>query len=230
MAGAPDRLEQHRKEAADQSRGMSSNVIYETFLRIIRAKQFRGRVLDYGAGAGELTRLLLQSGSFEKVAAADLMAPPPDLANKIDWIQQDLNESIRERDGDFHLVVAAEVIEHLENPRSMIRDLFRLLRKGGTAILSTPNNESWRSILALLVRGHFAAFTDSSYPAHITALVRRDLTRIFAEAGFVGTQFHYTESGGLPGSPAVTWQQVSFGMLQGRRFSDNIIAIAEKPK
>src|SRR3712207_8867553 len=51
---------------------------------------------------------------------------------------------------------------------------FRLLRPGGTLIATTPNNESWRAILSLIARGHFIAFTDAGYPAHLTALTRAE--------------------------------------------------------
>ena len=95
-------------------------------------------------------------------------------------------------------------------------------------ILSTPNNESFRSILTLLFRGHYAHFREKSYPAHITALLRKDLERILTEAGFTTARFHYTNSGMLP-RVRFSWQQVSFGVLGGLRFSDNVIAIAQKP-
>jgi len=52
-------------------------------------------------------------------------------------------------------------------------------------ILSTPNNESIRSLMALLLRGHYVAFLDCCYPAHIiTAVLRKDLVRILTDAGF----------------------------------------------
>jgi 2-polyprenyl-3-methyl-5-hydroxy-6-metoxy-1,4-benzoquinol methylase len=121
------------------------------------------------------------------------------------------------------------VIEHLENPRQVAREWFRILKPGGTLILSTPNNESIRSLMALLVRGHYVAFLDSCYPAHITALLRKDLVRILTEAGFSDVRFHFTDHGGLPKLPAVSWQQVSWGLLNGCRFSDNVIATARVP-
>jgi 2-polyprenyl-3-methyl-5-hydroxy-6-metoxy-1,4-benzoquinol methylase len=142
---------------------------------------------------------------------------------------QDLNKPLSNHDNAFDVVVAAEVIEHLENPRFMIREIFRILRPGGTALITTPNNESWRSLAALLLRGHYASFGDLSYPAHITPLLRKDLTRIFIEAGFPGPQFHFTDQGGIPGKPAVTWQNISLGLLKGMRFSDNLLAVATKP-
>ena len=166
---------------------------------------------------------------FESVSAADIMRAPADLTGKAEWIEQDLNVPVPGHDASFDVVVAAEVIEHLENPRFMIREIFRLLRPGGTAIVSTPNNESWRSLIALVVRGHFVEFGESGYPAHITALVGKDLARMLQEASFLPASLEFTNSGGLPGSPSVRWQQISFGLLKGRRYSDNILAIARKP-
>ena len=147
----------------------------------------------------------------------------------VEWIEQDLNDPMRGHDAAFDVVIAAEVIEHLENPRFTMREIFRLLRPGGTALITTPNNESWRSLIALILRGHYVAFGDTSYPAHITALLRKDLTRIFQEAGFPAPMFHFTNDGGIPGEPALTWQRISFGLLRGLPFSDNILAEAKKP-
>jgi hypothetical protein len=96
-------------------------------------------------------------------------------------------------------------------------------------VISTPNNESWRSLLSLWLRGHHIAFLDGSYPAHITALVRRDLHRLLAEAGFEPPQFRFTDHGGIPGKPTTSWQTISAGKLNSLRFSDNLIAIARKP-
>lgn len=218
-----------RKRAAEASGGYSSEKIYATIESILAKNGLHGTVLDYGAGIGGLTRRLLGLERFTQVSAADILGAPADLAGKVEWIEQDLNSRIANHDGQFDVVIAAETIEHLENPRFVVRELFRVLQPGGTAVLSTPNNESWRSILALIVRGHFVDFTDTSYPAHITPLVRKDLSRILSEAGFEPPVFHFTDNGSLPGKPDITWQSVSFGLLRGLRFSNNIIAVAKKP-
>src|ERR1700733_10112800 len=220
---------EHRAKAAQLSGGTSGNAIYALIERVIAERGLKGKILDYGAGVGQLTRRLLALQRFESVSAADIMGVPSDLTGKVEWIEQDLNSPVPGHDGRFDVVVAAEVIEHLENPRFMIREIFRLLRPGGAALVSTPNNESWRSLIALLVRGHYMAFGDSGYPAHITALLRKDLTRMFQEASFPAPDFRFTDSGGFPGKPIVSWQQVSFGALRGLRYSDNLLAIARKP-
>jgi 2-polyprenyl-3-methyl-5-hydroxy-6-metoxy-1,4-benzoquinol methylase len=221
-------MKRDRMRAAESSGGYSSHVIYRLIESVISENGLRGTVLDYGAGTGELTRRLLGMPAFDRVAAADIMSVPSDLLERVEWIEHDLNAPIPNHDCQFEVVVAAEIIEHLENPRAVVRDIFRLLRPGGSAIISTPNNESWRALLSLLIRGHFVAFTEKSYPAHITPLLRQDLSRIFLESRFTTPRFYFTDHGGLPGMPRVTWQNVTFGALRGVRFSDNIIALVRK--
>jgi 2-polyprenyl-3-methyl-5-hydroxy-6-metoxy-1,4-benzoquinol methylase len=222
-------LKEQRLHAAESSGGISSEIIYNCILKVIGDYQLRGRALDYGAGIGEFTRKLSASGRFEQIDGADILPRPVNLPSAIPWHRLDLNDADAIPAASFDVVIAAEVIEHLENPRQVAREWFRILKPGGTLILSTPNNESIRSLMALLVRGHHVAFLDSCYPAHITALLRKDLVRVLSEAGFTDVRFHFTNHGGLPKLPAVSWQQVSLGLLKGCRFSDNVIATAKAP-
>jgi len=205
--------------------GISSTAIYESVYQVFNNLGIRqGHLLDYGAGQGDFTKTL--HGKFDfTVHAVDLMFTK--LPN-VNWYVQDLNRALQFKDGQFDMVTCIEVIEHLENPRRVVRELFRVLKPGGWCILTTPNNESWRSLLSLVARGHFVSFTDSSYPAHITALNRIDLERIFKEAGFEPAQFDYTNQGVVPKFTSHTWQDISKGALKGRRFSDNIVVAAQK--
>jgi 2-polyprenyl-3-methyl-5-hydroxy-6-metoxy-1,4-benzoquinol methylase len=227
MSQVPN-LNSQRLRAAEASGGISSDAIYAAIEQVIGEKDLRGRMLDYGAGAGHLSRRLLALNRFETITGADLTGCPADLAGRIRWVQQDLSECLASSDADFDVVIATEVIEHLENPRFTMREIFRVLKNGGWAVVTTPNNESLRALFALLLRGHFVAFTDSSYPAHITALLRQDLRRIFREAGFLEPHFSFSGEGSIPGMPSLKWQTFSMGLLRGLRFSDNIVAVARK--
>jgi 2-polyprenyl-3-methyl-5-hydroxy-6-metoxy-1,4-benzoquinol methylase len=222
-------LANRRILAAQASGGTSGNAIYEAVLRVVNEFELRGDLLDFGSGTGLLTRQLEGTKRFATITAADLMPRPASLDENIVWIVADLNEPLPYDGARFDVIVSAEVIEHLENPRFVAREMFRLLRPGGTLLLTTPNNESWRSLLSLLVRSHHVAFGDGSYPAHITPLLRIDLERILTEAGFCAPAFRYSDEGGLPGYPTISWQKISGGLLTGLRFSDNFLAFSRKP-
>ena len=223
-----DDLRAKRRAASEQSCGISEDSIYAAIERRLAEEEASGDALDFGAGTGQLTRRLARAGRFRSVTGADLYGRSADLPHEIRWIEGDLNEPLPQPPSSFDTVIAAEVIEHLENPRAVCRELFRLLRPGGRAVLSTPNNESWRSLVALLVRGHFVAFGETSYPAHITALTRLDLERALAEAGFRQITFAFTEVGGIPGRPSRTWQSLLGARAGGLRFSDNVVVTARK--
>ena len=221
-------LQAQRQLASVASKGTSSEAVYRTFERVVTQLNLKGDLLDFGAGTGTLTQRLHTLNRFSSITAIDIMQRPVELDNPVKWISWDLNDPINIPSKKFDVIVSAEVIEHLENPRAVAREWCRLLRPGGMLVFSTPNNESWRSLIALLLRGHFVAFSDTCYPAHITALLRKDIVRILSEAGFSIPNFIFTNVGGIPKLPWLHWQTISAGVFRGIRYSDNLLAITHK--
>lgn len=221
-------LNDRRVKAAIASKGTSSSAILDLACKLCVENGIGGDVLDFGAGQGDLLHRLNDVGGFRSLCGSDIIDRPSSLPNNVSWQQIDLNETLI-RPGGFDLVVSTEVIEHLENPRAMFRNIFELLRPGGKMIVTTPNQNSVRSLLALILKGNFVSFLDSSYPAHITPITNMDLVRAASEAGFYENSLYFSDSGGIPGKPNLTWQVVSLGFLRGRKFSDNVAIVGRKP-
>ena len=224
-----DDLYDKRLDAARATKGTSSSTIYRLLVELASAVIDRdATLLEFGAGTGSLLGMLRATGFHGNLTAADILPRPEGLDTNTRWVEGDLNEPLPLPSASFDAIISTEVIEHLENPRAVFREFGRLSRPGGVLLLTTPNQESVRSLLSLVVRGHFVDFLDSSYPLHITPLLRQDLSRLCAENGFDPPQFRYTNQGSLPAAPRVSWQRVSGGCLTGRLFSDTIAMIARK--
>jgi len=217
-------LQKHRQLAAEASRGISSGPSYDLAQRLLNKIGNPGRILEFGAGTGNFARRLISEGVVTALTCADILKRPENLPASIEWIQADLNIPLTVPDVAFDTIICIEVVEHLENPRALFREFHRVLRPGGAVILTTPNQESLRSIASLALGRHFAAFLGASYPAHITALLELDFQRICAETGFETPRFDYTHTGRIPKLTQFRWP----GAFHGRLFSDNIGLLAHK--
>jgi SAM-dependent methyltransferase len=142
------------------------------------------KVLDLGSGAGAWAQRLYDASY--SVTACDLEAP----TNRFDfpWQVVDLNRNFGEALGQaqFDAVSLVEVIEHLENPRHVLRQIKSLVKRGGVVLLTTPNASGLYSRMRFFFTGQMAMFTDGAYAigsGHITPLTVWQLEKVFGENG-----------------------------------------------
>ena len=67
------------------------------------------------------------------------------------WVMQsDLNRAIPLVNNCVDALIASDLLEHLTQTSTFVREIHRVLRPGGYAVISTPNLASWHNIFALL--------------------------------------------------------------------------------
>lgn len=121
-----------------------------------------GKLLDVPAGEGALS-LRLRNLGFD-VRCCDLYTEIFKL-DGAEILRGNLDQKLPYDDGEFDVVVCVEGLEHIENPANAIREFSRLLKKGGTLIVSVPNIMNIEERLKWLVNGYTSHFKPLSRAA-----------------------------------------------------------------
>jgi 2-polyprenyl-6-hydroxyphenyl methylase/3-demethylubiquinone-9 3-methyltransferase len=169
------------------------------------------RVLDLGCGNGAFTGTLSKRG-YEMVgvepseSGVDVARRSwPDLKFHVGSAYDDLQAKL----GAFDVVTSLEVVEHVYAPRDFARTIFKTLKPGGLAVISTPFHGYWKNLMLAItgkLDSHHGPLWDHG---HIKFWSVPSLTELLTETGFTDISF----------------------LFAGRRypFSKSMIAFAHKP-
>ncbi len=187
------------QSTSSQLREMAMPGVHSAARRLLENSP-RGTLIELGAGEGPLSAWAVDKG-FDVVAVdinADNFRAPG-----VRFVQGDLNSlPLSFLDESADVVVCLEVIEHLENPFALLREVSRLLRPGGRAILSTPNETNLCSRLSYFASGFFSdasyvmknASPDEHYYPHINCLPLPTLEYAWRKAGLEMNAFECSRS------------------------------------
>ena len=99
-------------------------------------------LLEAGCGMGHLLGLLQDDFACSGIDVMDYAIEQTRLnAPKARVLQGDANQPNRFEAGEFSVVVALHLVEHLERPRQFIREVLRILQPGGIFLFATPHPE-----------------------------------------------------------------------------------------
>ncbi len=158
-----------------------------------------GRALEVGPGSGVYLPVLAEL--YDQVVGSD--AEPAYLEHARRLSQQFPNLSLvadditasRLQPKSFDLILCTEVIEHIADSRAALRGIHRLLRTGGTLVLSTPQRYSPLELTAKiaflpvvidLVRMIYGEPILET--GHINLMTEHEVTEQLSAAGFLVTE------------------------------------------
>ncbi len=157
------------------------------------------RMLDAGSGRGDLAIHLARGFPSwqivglelepEKVANSRRIAERLRLSN-VEFCEGSLETF--EAENKFDLIVNADVMEHIEDDRRVLANLYRALRPGGHIILTSPSVPQRKHLRLVAWRERRIGFQPSDYGHVRDGYSREDLEEKFSAVGARVTRSYLT--------------------------------------
>ncbi len=111
-------------------------------------------LLDLGCDDGQWTLKLARAIGAKDVHGVEIVDEAAAAAESVGVrvVRADLNHALTALpSGAFDIVHANQVIEHVSSVDTFVSEVYRLLKPGGTAVISTENGSSWHNIFAAIM-------------------------------------------------------------------------------
>ena len=166
-----------------------------------------GKVLDVGCGDSMTSGPTIRAAGLD-YQGIDISPTAIALATKNGYSATVVDDiaTLPYADATFDAVVCIEVIEHLFDPLTAVKEIRRVLKPVGRFVVSTPNTAFWRRRFDYFLLGRFNPYGDNRSIAepwrdpHIRFFTKPSLATFLRAAGFSTVQI-----GGTNGS---FWDQL----------------------
>ena len=190
LSSGPDRARRQARMLADVLRGFASPAV----------------IVDVGCGDGSALAAAKEHNPAHRFAGIDWSADALRQAQSCGLtVVRATVTGLPVADGAADVVIMSELIEHLVDPDGAVAEVRRVLRPGGSLLLSTPNLAAWynRGLLAFGIQPIFSEVSlrgvfgrpGSVVAGHLRLFTRRALTGFLTASGFrcvtvTGARYH----------------------------------------
>lgn len=156
-------------------------------------------VVDLGSGyEARFLRFALRTGRIRAGIAVDVSLDVSREDVGIELIESDLSKPLSIGDSSVDAVTSLAVVEHLDDPTVHLSEMYRILRSGGVAILTTPTTRAKPVLELLAFRLH--VIDAAEILDHKRYYTERQLRTLHIRAGFA--------------EKAISYRSFEFGMNQ----------------
>ena len=157
----------------------------------------KNKLLDIGIGTGFNSKKYRELGFNVEICDHDknILKALPEFKSKLVNI---CYEKLPYKNSSFDVIIMSEVIEHLENTWFVIKEINRILKKGGIFIITTPYIDSIIQKIYFFFTGQFLKFQDyTNKGEHITPIHLKVLKNILYNNKFIIGEISF-ECGWIP--------------------------------
>jgi methionine biosynthesis protein MetW len=156
------------------------------------------RTLDVGCAGGYLAVALRERGASVLGVEADRAAADAARRRGVEVVEGSVEDPVTRATlrghGPFDALVCGDVLEHLADPWTALRELVALLRPGGVAAVSLPNAAHW-TVRRALLRGRFPREDHGLFDrTHLRWFTRSDARDLVRSAGLAVVVERFTEA------------------------------------
>jgi ubiquinone/menaquinone biosynthesis C-methylase UbiE len=151
-----------------------------------------------GCLEGSYTRMYADAVGTDRIHGVDVSLLEEARQKGVQAVEFDLNsgEKLPYADDRFDVVVCIECLEHVYPTDHLVKELYRVLKPGGTAIIDVPRLDSFLNIVLLALgyqppgiecsreRRYGSINRDSVLTGHVAYFTRRALLEMLESAGF----------------------------------------------
>ena len=199
--------------------------------------QSKLKILDFGAGTGTLAQLI----SEKLNVSVDCLEIDSNLGTIIKSKKLRLINNIQMAD-NYDVIYSSNVLEHIEDDQSILKDLYQVLNPGGSLILYLPANKMLFSDLDTKV-GHYRRYNPRDLKKKLFKASFTDIRIMYVDklgffAALLTKWFGYNSKSGL-GSPItlkifdkllLPISKVLDFSTKFKLFGKNILAVSNKEK
>jgi 2-polyprenyl-3-methyl-5-hydroxy-6-metoxy-1,4-benzoquinol methylase len=145
--------------------------------RAYREYRNTGHIMDIGCGFGAFLKAVRELG-WEHPEGVEIAPQAISYTSRYFPVKTDITEENPLKKGLFDVIRLNNVIEHLPDPRKIVRSVHELLRPGGLIVVATPNYDSL-SVALCGSRWQYIGGED-----HIYLFTPQTLRRLLEKEGF----------------------------------------------
>jgi ubiquinone/menaquinone biosynthesis C-methylase UbiE len=166
------------------------------FYALKALQRIKGRVLDVGCGVGTITRGIKKSRPDLRITACDKEK------ELLKYFEKHFGKGIKIIYGDvyrlpfddevFEAVLMFDVLEHLDKPKKALKEINRILKRGGVFHLSVPCEKSlatWDGWLYKFFKLNLKGVT----VGHINLFTPEEIEEVLRAQGFKIVDFYFSQ-------------------------------------
>lgn len=143
---------------------------------------FNCRIIDVGCGTGEYTSIFSRNGN--SVIGLDVQSSVDEKYTKFLFIRGD-GTRLPFHSDCFDRVVSFDVIEHVDDDLTFLKEIHRVLKKDSRVFMSTPNRERLgHTLLKIIGKKVEYPLILGDHCIHIREYTKEELEDLFQEVGF----------------------------------------------